>query len=83
MSSPNEILDLSRFPPGQEIARSKALDPGSLLTLRRFCFAVNRCHALCFSVPLVEQKKHESQGEQTVGIEGLTSCDLLTWWEMG
>ena len=52
------------------------------LTLRRFRFAVNRCHALCFSVPLTEQKKHHSQGEQTIRIEGLTSCDLLTPWKM-
>lgn len=42
MSSPNEILDLSHFPPDQEITGSKALDPDSLLALRLMFLLLDR-----------------------------------------
>ena len=42
MSSPNEILELSHLPPGQETTGSKALDPDSLLTLRLMFLLLDR-----------------------------------------
>ncbi|HVB32990.1 MAG TPA: hypothetical protein VNJ52_01250, partial [Patescibacteria group bacterium] len=42
-----------------------------------------RCHTLGFSVPLIEEENHQAQSEQSIGIENLSRCGLLTGCGIG
>jgi hypothetical protein len=64
MSSPNEILDLSHLPPGQEITGSKALDPDSLLTLRLMFLLLDRWDREAQRMTHVDSKTKPAQGER-------------------
>jgi hypothetical protein len=63
MSSPNEILDLSHLPPGQEITGSKALDPDSLLTLRLMFLLLDEWDRKAQRMTPVDSKTKAAQGE--------------------
>jgi hypothetical protein len=64
MSSPNEILNLSHFPPGQEITGSKAFDPESLLTLRLMFLLLDRWDREAQCMTPVDSKTKAAQGER-------------------
>jgi len=64
MSSPNEILDLSHLPPGQDITGSKALDPDSLLTLRLMFLLLDQWDREAQCMPPVDSKTKPAQGER-------------------
>ena len=64
MSSPNEILELSHLPPGQEITGSKALDPESLLTLRLMFLLLDQWDREAQCMTPVDSKTKSAQGER-------------------
>jgi hypothetical protein len=64
MSSPNEILELSDLPPGQESTGSKALDPDSLLTLRLMFLLLDRWDREVQCMTPVDSKTKPAQGER-------------------
>jgi hypothetical protein len=64
MSSPNEILDLSHFPPGQEITGSRAIDPESLLTLRLMFLLLDQWDTEAQRMTPVDSKTKPAQGER-------------------
>ena len=64
MSSPNEILELSHLPPGQEITGSKALDPDGLLALRLMFLLLDRWDREAQRMTPVDSKTKPAQGER-------------------
>jgi hypothetical protein len=64
MSSPNEILELSHLPPGQETTGSKALDPDSLLTLRLMFLLLDQWDTEAQRMTPVDSKTKPAQGER-------------------
>jgi hypothetical protein len=64
MSSPNEILDLSYLPPGQEIIGSTALDPDSLLALRLMFLLLDLWDREALCMRPVDSETKPAQGER-------------------
>jgi hypothetical protein len=64
MSSPNEILELSHLPPGQESTGSKALDPDSLFTLRLMFLLLDQWDRKAQCMTPVDSETKPAQGER-------------------
>jgi hypothetical protein len=64
MSSPNEILELSHLPPGQETSGSTALDRDSLLALRLMLLLLDQWEREAQRATPVDSKTKPAQGEQ-------------------
>ena len=64
MSSPNEILDLSHLPPGQETSGSTRLDPDTLLALRLMFLLLDRWDRGAPCLTPVDSKTKPAQGER-------------------
>jgi hypothetical protein len=64
MPSPNEILELSRLPPGQGTTGSRALDPDSLLALRLMFLLLDDWDREAQYMTPVDSKTKPAQGER-------------------